>query len=662
MAIYSGDTLTGTTGDDFLIGTPNSGAGETMFGGQGNDVLFGDHSHFWFAGGVDQANAVNIMDPTYWTTGTEDADIHNRNGVPHTSTIVELDGSSQEVWYAVSMDADDELTVDIDFGNHVVGGSVDTRVEVRLADGTIVEDNRDSSLVNPADYGSTSRDDSYLTYTADSSATYYIRITTSTGAALPDGTTFIANFSHTGATASGSGPAGADYMEGGSGQDVMFGGGNGDEMYGGGDVDRMFGGKGGDTMRGGNGEDSLNGGNGNDLFEINGTTDADLDNINGDGGKDTADFSLLSGPVTIDLGSRSYTYGAESYRIISIETVNGTDGDDVMEAGSSKAAFNGGAGSDSLTGGRSADRLDGGTDADVMAGGLANDRYYVDNAGDSVVEAASQGFDRVFTTVDYTLEAGSSVEFMSSQGTGLALYGNELKNKILGDSGANQIWDGDGAGDRLMGRGGDDIYYVWAEGTRAVEGSNTGGTDTVYVDDNDYNIRNIDRIEVLSVYDTSSLVDVNLEGNKRANTIIGNDGNNVLIGGKGQDVLTGNGEADAFVFDVAPNNGNADTITDFTVGEDFIVLDRDVFTRIGTSGVLDSSRLVVNTTGEAENASDRFIYDSSTGELYYDRDGSGGTRSPKLIADIGAGLTTIDETSFLVFSSSADGTDDLLTA
>ena len=46
-----------------------------------------------------------------------------------------------------------------------------------------------------------------------------------------------------------------------------------------------------------------------------------------------------------------------------------------------------------------------------MIGGTGNDTYYVDNAGDVVVEYANEGTDWVATTISYTL--GHNLENLS---------------------------------------------------------------------------------------------------------------------------------------------------------------------------------------------------------------------------------------------------------
>jgi Ca2+-binding RTX toxin-like protein len=100
--------------------------------------------------------------------------------------------------------------------------------------------------------------------------------------------------------------------------------------------------------------------------------------------------------------------------------------------------------------------LNGDAGADVMVGGAGNDVYFVDNAGDQVIESMNQGTDAVFATVSQTLSA--NVETLVLQGSSnLSGSGNSLANKLYGNSGDNTLNGGAGA-DLLTGNGGNDLF------------------------------------------------------------------------------------------------------------------------------------------------------------------------------------------------------------
>ncbi|TIS71384.1 MAG: calcium-binding protein, partial [Mesorhizobium sp.] len=100
--------------------------------------------------------------------------------------------------------------------------------------------------------------------------------------------------------------------------------------------------------------------------------------------------------------------------------------------------------------------------ADTMIGYGGNDSYYIENAGDKVIEAiGGGGRDSVATMVSYALAAGSQVEFLlaryPSATTAINLTGNEFAQTIQGNAGANVINGGRGA-DTLTGNGGNDAF------------------------------------------------------------------------------------------------------------------------------------------------------------------------------------------------------------
>lgn len=101
------------------------------------------------------------------------------------------------------------------------------------------------------------------------------------------------------------------------------------------------------------------------------------------------------------------------------------------------------------------------------------------------------------------------------------------------------------------------------------------------------------------------------DGGKGNDTLNGGYGNNDLIGGEGNDT---------FVFDHDPISGESNIIEDFTVGQDKIWLKAEIF-NISDLGTLKAEAFTTGTNAVLE--SQRLIYDTLTGTLYFDADGSG---------------------------------------
>ena len=108
-------------------------------------------------------------------------------------------------------------------------------------------------------------------------------------------------------------------------------------------------------------------------------------------------------------------------------------------------------------------------------------------------------------------------------------------------------------------------------------------------------------------------------------TLSGGNGNDLLVGGNGFDTLTGGGGADRFWFSTQQGE---DTITDFSSAEgDKIVLDGNAF---GVSAVDGNNFEVIGQAYDGSNGSSTdwangqssFIFDSSSGDLYHDANGS----------------------------------------
>jgi Ca2+-binding RTX toxin-like protein len=114
-----------------------------------------------------------------------------------------------------------------------------------------------------------------------------------------------------------------------------------------------------------------------------------------------------------------------------------------------------------------------------------------------------------------------------------------------------------------------------------------------------------------------------LTGDGSANSLTGTLNNDTLIGLAGNDILSGGAGADRFVFNTALNaTTNVDTLTDFRSGTDRILLDHLILTAL-TTGTLAATSFVAKAGAVAHDGNDYILYDTTTGNLAYDADGTG---------------------------------------
>ncbi|NCS26603.1 MAG: endo-1,3-1,4-beta-glycanase ExsH [Microcystis aeruginosa BS13-02] len=135
------------------------------------------------------------------------------------------------------------------------------------------------------------------------------------------------------------------------------------------------------------------------------------------------------------------------------------------------------------------------------------------------------------------------------------------------------------------------------------------------------NVENLTLTGSANINGTGNAANNILTGNSGNNILNGSDGNDTLIGGTGNDTITGGAGGDRFTFN-NPNEG-IDTITDFLSSQgDKITVSAAGFGGGLAAGVpLTSAQFVLGTT--ALNASNRFIYNTITGGLFFDGDGTG---------------------------------------
>jgi serralysin len=261
-----------------------------------------------------------------------------------------------------------------------------------------------------------------------------------------------------------------DFLAGDDGANILIGEGGNDLLMGGGGVDRLEGDSGSDTLKGGGGADILFGGSGVDTaayVESSAGVFVSLIDDDAYGGEATGDdlnsIENLIGSIHADS-----LWGTNSSNML-----NGWDGNDTLKGYGGADSLYGGDGADSLYGMDGNDTLhgDGGNDTlvggaggDTMIGGVGNDIYIVDDGDDVVAEVVGQGFDRVQTSVSYSLAPGSEVEVLETTDptavTAIDLVGNEHNNTITGNDGVNVIVGGLGI-DTLRGNGGGD-GFLWS--------------------------------------------------------------------------------------------------------------------------------------------------------------------------------------------------------
>ncbi|WP_151717396.1 calcium-binding protein [Gemmobacter serpentinus] len=138
--------------------------------------------------------------------------------------------------------------------------------------------------------------------------------------------------------------------------------------------------------------------------------------------------------------------------------------------------------------------------------------------------------------------------------------------------------------------------------------------------------------------------DPNARSKGAADRLNGGAGNDTLMGGAGIDTLTGGSGSDVFVFNVTGAK-NRDIITDFNSKQDDLHFDNDAFTAFSYTGKLRAADFVLGTA--AKDAADRFIYEKSTGNLWYDADGSKGG-AKVLVAELKDGTTLTAGDIFII--------------
>ena len=388
------------------------------------------------------------------------------------------------------------------------------------------------------------------------------------------------------------------------------------------------------VLSGGSGDDTLTGGRG-------------ADRLNGGAGSDTADYADATHGLKLTLvGSGS---GGDTY--ISIENLAGSGFNDRL---------NGNGAANVLTGQGGADRIEGGGGDDILLGDFAYQgdapprpgmgTGYATLGPDATNNSIATAFgvsNNFSMAADPDIFDSTTILHTTVNATGNGRGGYYSINLVAGtvitvdidgiadpdihdsflrllDSNGNVVAQNDDGGDdpgSTSGRDSSAVFVVQKTGTYyIVEGS---WTDTAPGDGW------TDAVPTGSAYELNVSVEFPpppiQPGIAGADMLSGGSGGDLLDGGLAADMLTGGAGEDSFRFSTALGSGNIDRITDFNVTQDSILLDNLIFTALGADGALGLGAFFKSAAGVAQDADDRIIYDTDSGSLLYDADGTGQT-------------------------------------
>ncbi|MEH1856531.1 MAG: calcium-binding protein [Nostoc sp.] len=457
-------------------------------------------------------------------------------------------------------------------------------------------------------YGQTTITDSFDVFDANSTQSTVFKKNTVTF--LNDLSNNVSGFDNSNDVINGQG--GDDIIEGLSGNDLLRGGdGN----------DTLNGGDGNDTLNDDIGNNTLNGGNGDDSLNFYSLSTLVSQTVDGGTGNDTLSLSYSSATTgitstfdaTTNIGVISTTADTTVFSYKNIEQLNitGTDYDDYVLGSNGNDTLRLGNGNDTIDGGAGEDFLDISlsTGNHLLNGGDGNDflrawSYFYDEFGNYVVGS---------TSGDNTLNGGAGNDTLD-------IYGST----------DNYLLDGGDGNDFLYTR------YFTTSGDNTLNGG--VGNDTLDADSSTGNNLLDGGDGNDSLIGSSDSDNNTLEGGNGDDTLRSDYGDAILFGGNGNDWLFGEGGTDTFAFNSFDEG--LDLIRDFdAINEpnELIQVSAAGFGGGLSAGVLKASQF---TLGEsATTSTQRFIYNSTTGALFFDQDGSAGAFTQVQFAGLSAGLS-----------------------
>lgn len=432
-----------------------------------------------------------------------------------------------------------------------------------------------------------------------------------------------------------------------------------------------------DTLGGDGNANSLAGRGGNDTILWSGGNDTLDGGANGRAG-DTIDFTSVAAAtnLVVDLSAQDGVTAIATGDVLSgFENIISGEGDDSLTGSDGNNRIEGGLGSDTIEGGLGDDTLiggfarlgdvdpntlsyahagsgvtvslfvkgpqkTGGAGTDVVTGfgnlvgssfgdvltGDAGPNFISGGDGNDTIEGRGLGDvlsgDGGVNTVTYAhAKVGLTINLVG----GLALpktgvfdsisnfanaIGTGFADEITGDANDNVLEGGAGADTLIGGGGANTVSYVGSalgvtidlqkqDGVLAQAGMGDG------------------RGDVLSGF-------VNVTGSRFGDKLTGDTGDNAVLGGLGADTLTGDQGADTFLYSSLAEKG--DHVVDFQFGLDHIDIAASGFSGLTGAPLTDNVDFITASTMAGLNATTAaatFLYNTATGRLFFDSDGSG---------------------------------------
>jgi len=363
-------------------------------------------------------------------------------------------------------------------------------------------------------------------------------------------------------------------LNGEGGDDVLNGADTGDTLNGGDGNDRLVGAKGSDLMNGGAGNDTLVWNNGDGSDRMNG--DAGNDGVEVNGSPNLGDAFILEPvpggvqfrrqnlvPFTLDtaterfqvngLGGNDVVESADGVGALTLLSVDGGAGADIVVGSDGPDLILGGEGDDVLDGGSGDDRVVGDRGSDTMSGGAGDDTLVWNNGDGTDVVNGDDGRDDV--EVNGAPAAGDA--FVVQPNGGRIKFDRTNLVPFSIDIGSSETLHANGLG-------GNDTIAVGEVGTFSVTASGGPGSDT-------------------------------LIGGGSSETFLGGSGNDAINPGAGLDVVSGDEGDDLVnvrdgVADLARGGEGNDSVVadsaDLDIFDGFEAIDR---TPVVTPAAIDAS-------------------------------------------------------------------------